>query len=258
MLNPCVAGPGRAEPPRASCRCRHARGDGRGRRGSQPDQRVDRAARRLIANDEVARSCAGARAAGRVGSLDISKPRAAVQELRRCVRELGFKAVRVLPWLWELPPTLRASTRSTASAASWASRSARRSGTPARCAIGVRPADPVHRPGGDRLSGRSSWAAIGYPWTEEMIASRPSIRTCTSIRRRTRSSGIRRAGRYLRGTVVTRCCSADGRGSAGACSRGWQQCNPAPGLRQAFSAPMRGGCSASGVYFSWPRISPTR
>jgi hypothetical protein len=28
-----------------------------------------------------------------------------VKELRRCVRELGFKAVRVLPWLWELAPT---------------------------------------------------------------------------------------------------------------------------------------------------------
>ena len=25
--------------------------------------------------------------------------------MRRCVRELGFKGIRVLPWLWELPPT---------------------------------------------------------------------------------------------------------------------------------------------------------
>ena len=29
----------------------------------------------------------------------------AVREIRRCVKELGFKAIRVLPWLWELPPT---------------------------------------------------------------------------------------------------------------------------------------------------------
>ena len=60
----------------------------------------------LISNDEVASFVR--QAPGRligVGSLDISKPRAAVHELRRCVRELGFKAVRVLPWLWELPPT---------------------------------------------------------------------------------------------------------------------------------------------------------
>lgn len=28
----------------------------------------------------------------------------AVRELRRCVRDLGFKALRMLPWLWGLPP----------------------------------------------------------------------------------------------------------------------------------------------------------
>jgi len=60
----------------------------------------------LISNDEVAAFVREApdRLVG-VGSVDISRPRAAVRELRRCVRELGFKAVRVLPWLWELPPT---------------------------------------------------------------------------------------------------------------------------------------------------------
>ena len=60
----------------------------------------------LISNDEVADfvSQAPDRLVG-VGSVDISRPRDAVRELRRCVRELGFKAVRVLPWLWELPPT---------------------------------------------------------------------------------------------------------------------------------------------------------
>ena len=60
----------------------------------------------LISNDEVARFVAesGGRLAG-VGSVDISKPREAVREVRRCIRELGFKAIRVLPWLWELPPT---------------------------------------------------------------------------------------------------------------------------------------------------------
>jgi uncharacterized protein len=60
----------------------------------------------LIGNDEVARFVAEApdRLAG-VGSVDISRPRAAVREVRRCIRELRFKAIRVLPWLWELPPT---------------------------------------------------------------------------------------------------------------------------------------------------------
>ncbi len=42
-----------------------------------------------------------------VGSVDISKPMEAVKEIRRCINELGFKAIRVLPWLWEVPPTDR-------------------------------------------------------------------------------------------------------------------------------------------------------
>jgi uncharacterized protein len=60
----------------------------------------------LISNDEVAAFVdeAPQRLAG-IGSVDISRPRDAVREIRRCVRELGFKGIRVLPWLWELPPT---------------------------------------------------------------------------------------------------------------------------------------------------------
>jgi len=64
--------------------------------------------RQMISNDEVAGFVA--EGAGRlvgVGSVDISRPMAAVREVRRCVRELGFKAIRVLPWLWETPPTDR-------------------------------------------------------------------------------------------------------------------------------------------------------
>jgi len=62
----------------------------------------------LISNDEVAAFVAEApdRLVG-VGSVDISKPMAAVREIHRCAEELGFKAIRVLPWLCELPPTDR-------------------------------------------------------------------------------------------------------------------------------------------------------
>ena len=62
----------------------------------------------MISNDEVAAFVAQApeRLVG-VGSVDILKPMEAVREVRRCVRELGFKAIRVLPWLWEVPPTDR-------------------------------------------------------------------------------------------------------------------------------------------------------
>jgi len=62
----------------------------------------------MISNDEVAGFVAQApdRLVG-VGSVDIAKPMAAVREVRRCVEALGFKAIRVLPWLWEVPPTDR-------------------------------------------------------------------------------------------------------------------------------------------------------
>jgi len=62
----------------------------------------------MISNDEVAGFVAQApeRLLG-VGSVDLSKPMQAVREVRRCVRELGFRAIRVLPWLWEVAPTDR-------------------------------------------------------------------------------------------------------------------------------------------------------
>ncbi len=62
----------------------------------------------MISNDEVAEFVRAYpdRLVG-VGSVDISKPMEAVREIRRCVSELGFKAIRVLPWLWEVPPTDR-------------------------------------------------------------------------------------------------------------------------------------------------------
>jgi hypothetical protein len=62
----------------------------------------------MISNDEVAAFVAKypERLIG-VGSVDISKPVQAVAEVKRCVNELGFKAIRVLPWIWELPPTNR-------------------------------------------------------------------------------------------------------------------------------------------------------
>ncbi len=64
--------------------------------------------RDMISNDEVASFVAAypGRLVG-VGSVDISRPMVAVREIRRCVEELGFKAIRVLPWLCEVPPTDR-------------------------------------------------------------------------------------------------------------------------------------------------------
>jgi predicted TIM-barrel fold metal-dependent hydrolase len=62
----------------------------------------------MISNDEVAEivNAHPDRFAG-IASVDLRNPVGAVRELRRCVRELGFKGLRVLPWLWELPPNHR-------------------------------------------------------------------------------------------------------------------------------------------------------
>jgi len=59
----------------------------------------------LISNNDVAAAVAlyPDRFAG-VASVDLASPMAAVRELRRCVRDLGFKALRIIPWLWGLPP----------------------------------------------------------------------------------------------------------------------------------------------------------
>ena len=40
-----------------------------------------------------------------VASVDPTDPVAATAEVDRAVRELGFKALRVLPWVWNRPPT---------------------------------------------------------------------------------------------------------------------------------------------------------
>ncbi len=38
-----------------------------------------------------------------VAAVSLGNPREAVRELRRAVTELGFKALRIVPWLWNLP-----------------------------------------------------------------------------------------------------------------------------------------------------------
>jgi predicted TIM-barrel fold metal-dependent hydrolase len=39
-----------------------------------------------------------------VAAVDLERPVEAVRELERAVVELGFKALRVVPWLWNRPP----------------------------------------------------------------------------------------------------------------------------------------------------------
>ncbi len=62
----------------------------------------------LLDNDSVAALCRAhpTRLVG-VASVDLARPMDAVRELRRCVGSLGMRALRVLPWLWGLPPNDR-------------------------------------------------------------------------------------------------------------------------------------------------------
>jgi len=62
----------------------------------------------LVSNDEVA-ACVAAHPDRFIGlaSVDLSRPMDGVRELRRAVRQLGLRGLRVLPWLWGLPPNDR-------------------------------------------------------------------------------------------------------------------------------------------------------
>jgi predicted TIM-barrel fold metal-dependent hydrolase len=62
----------------------------------------------LISNDDVAQwvSQADGRLSG-LATADLDKPVAAVRELRRRVRDDGFVGLRIVPWLWNAPPTDR-------------------------------------------------------------------------------------------------------------------------------------------------------
>lgn len=67
-----------------------------------------RPGRILASNDQVAEFIRSypERFCG-IASVDIERPVAAVRELERAVKVLGFKALRILPWLWKLPPNDR-------------------------------------------------------------------------------------------------------------------------------------------------------
>jgi uncharacterized protein len=59
----------------------------------------------MLSNEQVAgfvRQCPE-RLTG-IASLDLSRPMDAVRELRLYVRQHQFRGVRILPWLWGLPP----------------------------------------------------------------------------------------------------------------------------------------------------------
>src|SRR4051794_37523114 len=127
----------------------------------------------LISNDEVAGWVRAhpARFAG-LAAVDLNHPMDAVRELRRCVGELGFLGLRVVPWLWELPPTDRRYYPLYATCVEL--------GVPFFTQVGhtgpLRPSEPGRPiPYLDQVALDFPELVIvaghiGYPWTEEMIA----------------------------------------------------------------------------------------
>ena len=127
----------------------------------------------LVSNEEVAsfvRAHPGR--LGGVASVDLLRPMAAVRELRRCIRELGFRALRILPWLWDLPPDDRRYYPLYAECIEL--------GIPFCLQVGhtgpLRPSEPGRPiPYLDRVALEFPELTIvaghiGYPWTSEMIS----------------------------------------------------------------------------------------
>ena len=127
----------------------------------------------LISNDEVAawvQACPG-RFAG-LAAVDLERPMEAVRELRRCVRELGFVGLRVIPWLWGLPPTDRRYYALFAECVELGVPFCTQVGHtgPLRRSETGRPIPYIDEVALDFPELVIVCGHIGYPWTEEMVA----------------------------------------------------------------------------------------
>jgi len=127
----------------------------------------------LIQNDEVAGWVAAApdRFAG-IASVELARPMEAVRELRRCVSELGFKGLRIVPWLWEAPPTDRRYYPLFATCVELGVPFCTQVGHtgPLRPSETGRPIPYIDQIALDFPELVIIGGHIGYPWTEEMIA----------------------------------------------------------------------------------------
>jgi predicted TIM-barrel fold metal-dependent hydrolase len=127
----------------------------------------------LIANEEVVAwvSARPDRLAG-LAAVDLERPMAAVRELRHGVDELGFKGLRVLPWLWEAPPTDRRYYPLYAACVELGVPFCTQVGHtgPLRPSETGRPIPYIDQVALDFPELTIVCGHIGYPWTEEMVA----------------------------------------------------------------------------------------
>lgn len=127
----------------------------------------------LISNDEVAGWVAAHpdRFAG-LAAVDLDKPMDAVRELRRCVIEHDFRGLRVVPWLWEAPPTDRRYYPLYAACVELGVPFCTQVGHtgPLRPSETGRPIPYIDQVALDFPELTIVAGHTGYPWTEEMIA----------------------------------------------------------------------------------------
>jgi predicted TIM-barrel fold metal-dependent hydrolase len=127
----------------------------------------------LVSNEEVAKLVAAhPTRLGGLAAVDLRKPMSAVRELRRCVKELGFKGLRVVPWLWELPPNDRRYYPLYAECVELGVPFCTQVGHtgPLRSSETGRPIPYLDDVALDFPELVIVAGHIGYPWTEEMIA----------------------------------------------------------------------------------------
>ena len=127
----------------------------------------------LISNDEVAQWIAlhPNRFAG-LATVDLDRPMEAVRELRRGVRDGGFVGLRVVPWLWNAPPTDRRYYPLFAECVESAVPFCTQVGHtgPLRPSETGRPIPYIDQVALDFPELVIVCGHVGYPWTEEMIA----------------------------------------------------------------------------------------
>jgi uncharacterized protein len=127
----------------------------------------------FISNDEVA-SFVGQypdRLRG-VAGVDLSKPMEAVRELRRRAADEGFVALRIVPWLWEVPPTDRRFYPLFAACVDLGIPFCTQVGHtgPLRPSETGRPIPYIDQVALDFPELVIVCGHVGYPWTEEMVA----------------------------------------------------------------------------------------
>lgn len=107
-----------------------------------------------------------------LAAVDLAKPIEAVRELRRCVGELGFKGLRMIPWLWEAPPTDRRYYPLYAACVELGVPFCTQVGHtgPLRPSETGRPIPYIDQVAIDFPELTIVCGHVGYPWTEEMVA----------------------------------------------------------------------------------------